>query len=88
MTHSPNLLPRYPELPADAPQEIRTAWNELIRSLGLRDRAASSPAGKFSVSNHVQNRTLDVSTATASDIAEVLGTLLKDLQQKGLLDLT
>lgn len=37
----------------------------------------------FTVSNHTATRTLDVSTATLTDVANVLATLLDDFQKRG-----
>lgn len=41
-------------------------------------------ADDFTVSNHTPTRTLNAATATTSDIANVLCTLLEDLQNRGM----
>ena len=40
-------------------------------------------ASDFTVSNHTDTRTLDVATATTTDIANVLATLISDLAKGG-----
>lgn len=39
----------------------------------------------YTVSNGVENRTLDVSTATLAETKEVVGTLIDDMKERGLL---
>lgn len=41
-------------------------------------------ADDFAVSGHTPTRTLDASTATTADIANVLCTLIEDLQNRGM----
>lgn len=52
------------------------------------ERAAQDELGlianDFTVSGHTQTRTLDAATATTSDIADVLCTLIEDLQNRGM----
>ncbi len=38
----------------------------------------------FTISGHTPTRTLDASTATATDVADVLCTLIEDLQKRGM----
>lgn len=41
-------------------------------------------ADDFTVSNHTEKRTLNAATATTADIANVLCTLIEDLQNRGM----
>lgn len=57
---------------------------EMRRVLELRLAALEKPAQVgYTISNGVENRTLDVSTADAAGIAEFLGTLVTDLKSAG-----
>ena len=70
------------------PPEYRTQFfAQLIETLRLRDLA--TPAAPASIgwlpSNYTPTRTLDASTATTADLANVLCTLLADLKAAGYL---
>lgn len=41
-------------------------------------------AKDFTIENHTATRTLDVGTATTSDIANVLCTFIEDMQKRGM----
>lgn len=55
-------------------RQIETASNDI---------AAEKVADAFTVSNLTETRSLDAASATTSDVAEVLGTLLTDLKRRG-----
>jgi hypothetical protein len=61
------------------------AW--VINSLTEIEKASyediATVSDEFTVTNPVPTRSLNVSTATANDVAKVLGTLLVDLQNRG-----
>lgn len=60
---------------------------ELVQALELRLAALEKPAQKgYTISNGVATRTLDVSTATAADVAKFVGTLVTDLKAAGMLE--
>jgi hypothetical protein len=44
---------------------------------------AGQVADAYTVTNFTETRTLDAGTATASDVADVLATLISDLQKRG-----
>lgn len=79
-----NLRPIYPYPP---PEYRAQVFAQLIETLRLRDQATPiAPASLgWLPSNYTETRTLDASTATTSDLANVLCTLLADLKQAGYL---
>ncbi|MBW3099192.1 hypothetical protein [Pseudohoeflea coraliihabitans] len=58
----------------EAMAEVRKASHEQV---------TEQIADAYTLSNFTETRTLDASTATASDIANVLATLLWDMQNRG-----
>lgn len=58
----------------------RALVDDLERYIAQRDSAISNG---WEVSNHVENRSLDVSTATLGELRQVVGTFLTDMQTKG-----
>jgi hypothetical protein len=62
--------------------------NWIVQSITEIERAsydndAAQVADDYTVTNGVTTRTLNVSTATANDVAKVLGTLITDLKNRG-----
>jgi hypothetical protein len=53
-----------------------------IEVASTEDYAADAADG-FDVTNYTETRTLDASTATATDVANVLATFLFDLKKRG-----
>lgn len=47
-------------------------------------KAISQPVGTYAVTNPVENRSLDVSTATLAQLREIVGTLINDLNSGGI----
>lgn len=71
--------------PMNAPVEQQLAW--IMDSLQrIADASAVDPmaiSDTFSVTTLTQKHALDVSTATLTDVARVLGTLLSDMRKRG-----
>jgi len=59
--------------------------NELIRVIEQRFTATERVGNDqgYAVSNVTTTRTFDANTATVSDLADVIGTLIADLQKSG-----
>lgn len=70
-----------PQDPAAFRDWVIRAFRQI--EIASNDIAAEKVADAFTVSNLTETRALDVSAATASDVAEVLGTLLSDLKRRG-----
>jgi len=64
-----------------SPEDMRLWANQLVGQLETYLSTTLGPHGQpFSVANPVVNRSLNVSTATLSQVAQVLGTLVGDLK--------
>lgn len=72
----PSPMPSTPEL-----KFIITSLREIERATFEND--PGEIADSFTVTNCTETRTLDCNTATAADIADVLGTFLLDLKRRG-----
>lgn len=70
-----------PPDPAGFREWIIRAFRQI--EIASNDIAAEKVADAFTVANLTETRSLDASSATASDVAEVLGTLLSDLKRRG-----
>jgi len=67
--------------------DINEIYNRAVTDLEQYLLEITQPAGSgFSTSNVTTTKDLDASTATLSDVANVLGTLIDALKSKGLLD--
>ncbi len=55
-------------------------WRKIIQDITNRFRAVEASVGTYSVSNFTPTRTLNMGTATATDIGNFLATLVNDLQ--------
>ena len=80
----------YPEAPVDFSPRERQAWNLLLEALGRRDKrtfsGSSTPTGtKWALANVSLTYSLDPVAANTSAVGHVLGTLLTDLQKKGII---
>lgn len=60
---------------------IMNALIEMQRA--SHDQIAEEIADAYTLSNYTVTRTLDASTATAGDIANVLATFLQDMKNRG-----
>ena len=72
--------------PFAAAVETKIDWciraiQEIARSSRVAD--PNKVADEFTVRNATATRTLDVATASASDVAAVVGTFIGDLKQRG-----
>lgn len=56
-----------------------------VRQLALAtfENDPAAIASDFTIENYTETRSLDVATATSTDIANVLATLIRDLQRGG-----
>lgn len=70
-----------PQDPAAFRDWIIRAFRQI--EIASNDMTAEKVADGFVVSNLTETRALDASTATASEIAEVLGTLIVDFKRRG-----
>lgn len=57
---------------------------QLIELASQEDADIASIAQDFTVENYTATRTLDASTATATDVADVLCTLIDDIKNRGM----
>lgn len=64
-----------------------SSFYQLVHLLRLRDQATPlTPASTgWTTANYTPTRTLDASTATVGDVADVLATLIEDLKTAGFL---
>ena len=68
--------------------DLETKVNWLLKAmhhveLASQDQDASTTAQSYTLSNVSENRTLDASTISAADLADVVGTYLQDLTKRG-----
>lgn len=76
-----------PRLPA-APPEYEQGWgNRLVNTLEIQIRSLQSSASEdpYQMSNVTTDRVLDADSTTLSEVADVLGTLITDLKEKGVI---
>jgi len=67
--------------------EVLDIYNRAVTDLEQYLLEITQPAGTgFSTTNVTTTKTLDASTATLADVANILGTLIETLKTKGLLD--
>jgi hypothetical protein len=67
--------------------DINEIYNRAVTDLEQYLLEITQPAGTgFTTSNVTTTKDLDASTATLSDVANILGTLIDALKSKGLLD--
>ncbi len=71
-----------------APSDPKAFRDWIVRAFRQVDIASNDIdpariADAFTVSNYTETRTLDAGTATATDIANVLATLIDDLKKRG-----
>lgn len=64
-----------------------TRWNlELVRALTNHSTDRDAPTGDtYTVDNVTTDRTFDANATTTDELADVLGTLITDLRDKGIL---
>lgn len=77
---------RWPDPPSNIEQMPDWA-RELVRFLEQDAQEDAQPinASTYAVSNYTPTRTLNASTATVSDVADVLATLIADFIEAGIL---
>lgn len=63
----------------DTPQQINQAFRKIEQA--SREERFVDIAASFNVDNVVETRSIDVNTATATDVANFLGTLLQELKR-------
>jgi len=80
-TQAPVRLPRY----QGHDPEVRIAWDQLCHHLEIWMQAVASPGNRYLVTNTSDARSLNGLTATDTDAVNTLGTLIQDLQRKGVL---
>lgn len=74
------MVARFPDPPASA-DGLQIWAADLVRALNAAfDSSSERVAGEFTVTTTATTRTLDASTATVADVANVLGTLIEDQQ--------
>lgn len=74
--------------PPFSPQTVTPEWRWTFEAIKKIEQASSEQiteeiADAFTLLNVVETRTLDASTATVTDIANVLGTFLQDMKKRG-----
>ena len=69
------------------PQRYETSYFErLVAALEAHSEETDTALGKrYTVSGVTETRTLDAETATVTDVANFIGTLVQDFQEKGIL---
>ena len=71
--------------PDQVSSELNKWAAQLVNFLRDGTTATSSPAGSYSTSNGTGSRTLNVSTATATQVGDVLASLISDIKKKGII---
>lgn len=71
---------RITDVPATYDVEL---WRQIMRDFDSRFRDLERTVGTYTVSNYTPTRTLNMGTATATDIGNFLCTLVADLQGAG-----
>ena len=74
--------------PGDSLEEIALKLDQMARALEVAFQESTQPAGGAQIGYAVQNmgtprRTIDFSSATATEVREALSTLIKDLRDVG-----
>jgi|TARA_R110000751_G_scaffold114715_1_gene214094 hypothetical protein len=69
------------------PLEYDQAWaDRLVDQIELQFREVDRPASEgWTITNDTIDRALDCDSTSVAEVADVLGTLIKDLVQRGLL---
>lgn len=80
-----NIVVNLPALPSNASPELVQWADQLRAAVETILNELVQPAQRYVVSNVTSSRTLDPTTATLSQVAQVVGTLISDLQIKGTL---
>lgn len=79
------VLQRSPELTAYL-QQLQAWQSGLVGELERLSAQADAPlAVKYTVANAATRRALDVTTTTLGELREIVGTVITDLQNRGLL---
>lgn len=73
--------PRNPNFENPLTRWLTSALHELARA--SHEHVTGEVADAYTLENVTETRTLDPTTATAEDVANVLATLLLDLQNRG-----
>jgi hypothetical protein len=68
---------------ASAPKTIDGIYSKLMELCGATSPETEEIADTFAVSNFTPTRTLNVSTATLTDLKNVVATFIHDMQQRG-----
>lgn len=58
-------------------------WRQIVRDIDSRFAKLEASVGKYTVSNFTPLRTLNAGTATTTQLANFVATLVSDLQQVG-----
>lgn len=75
---------RLPQPPRNLPPELHDWASQLVAVLERHIAGIDLPASTgWSTSNITQSRTLDPTTATLPEVAQVLATLVADLRKRG-----
>lgn len=76
---------RFPQLPPNPTNADIARWgDELVRILEVLDDDANSiTSDGWTMTNVTTDRTLDADSTTLAEVADIIGTLIKDLQDKG-----
>lgn len=69
---------------ADVPSDYDSrTFRQIIRDINTRFAALEAAVSVYTVSNYIETRSLDMGTATATDIGNFLATLVNDMQNAG-----
>lgn len=61
--------------------------NNLVRALNVKDLSDSVPAGEiYTITNLTTDRTFDADSTSTAELADILGTLITDLETKGIVE--
>lgn len=58
-------------------------WRNIMRDLVARLAKLGSSVGQYTVTGYTETRTLDMGSATATDIGNFVATMVSDLQKAG-----
>jgi hypothetical protein len=72
-------------IPRIPPEYDQRTYVAIIGALEKRLNSIQQTVGAYTVTNPVPNRSIDVSSVSHAELAEIVGTIIQDLKVKGIL---
>lgn len=79
-------IPPIPRPMSASPGDLLSWASALSDALNAAFAAMSAPVAVYDVTNLVEDRAFDASSATLGEVRNVLGTLVRDLESAGVLE--